>query len=322
MRRTGIVFILFTLVVTGLVGAGVAQVPDEQALATQIAQELIAACPPADPRDPAARDRSAALLAGSPLLRQTFADTLLWGSQRTPGLYRPQESSLTRFNPFVWRKMYLSLWIFPGEFRVEQVEPYTLLHISARFRNELDPGMYPYPFWHSAKKWESWERCMELIFVFEKGKMVAALRSAEQDPTRSHVAREWDGRWRWKVGGKEEPHVSLYRWLLSPKNPQVKALEAAYRALEEGMRGQSCTLCHAPNNPAEMNPLRLLSYPNQALTERHRIIAQLEQNQMPPGGGIARATERKKLIGLARKFAEAADKALAYEGEPMSTAGP
>jgi hypothetical protein len=307
---------LVGIALSGPTAKGLAQGSDDVSLATGFAQELIAACPLADPRDAAARDQSATLLARSPLLRDAFQDPMLWGTQRAAHLYAPQESSLTRFNPFVWRKMYLSLFMFTGDFRVERVEPYTVLRLPCRFRNELDPGVYPYPFWHSPKKWESWERCLELLFIFENGKVIAAYRSAEQDPTRSHVARVWDGKWRWKSrDGAEQPRVALYRWLFSPKNPHVKALDAAYRELEAGMRTQNCTLCHSPNNAVEMNPLRLLNYPNQALTERHRLVEQVEQNLMPPENGIASAAARRRLIALAKRFAQTGDRALAYEGE-------
>jgi hypothetical protein len=323
MKRTSILMATLTVVAACLVGAGIAQSPDEQTLATQVAQELIAACPPADPADPTARDRSAALLGGSALLRQALDDPILWGTQKAPGIMDPEESSLTRFNPFVWRKMYLSLFIFPGEFHVERVEPYTVLYLPCQFRNELDAGEYPYPFWHTPKKWEAWEKCLELRFVFQNGKVIAVMRSAEQDPLRSHVARVWDGKWHWQgKQGEEEPHVSLYQWLLSAKNPHVKRLESAYRALEEGTRAENCFFCHAPNNPVEMNPLRLLSFPNQALEERHRIIVQLEANVMPPGGGIASNAARQRLIALAKEFADAGDKALAYEGEPLPPGQP
>jgi hypothetical protein len=125
----------------GLCLPGTAQAPDEQTLATRFAQELIAASPVADSADAAARDRSVLLLSRSTLVRDAFAETFLWGSQRAPGLYRPEENSLTRFSPLVWRKMYLSLFMFPGEFRVERVEPYivnarerkTLLDLAKRF---------------------------------------------------------------------------------------------------------------------------------------------------------------------------------------------
>jgi hypothetical protein len=322
MRPVSIAFC--TLLMTGTAGlVGVAQAPDEQTLASQFAQELIAACPVADPADATARDRSALLLARSSLVRDAFADTFLWGTQRAPGVIRPEESNLTRFSPLVWRKMYLSLFMFPGEFRVERVEPYTVLRLACRFRNELDPGLYPYPFWHSPAKWQSWEECLELLFLFERGKVVAILRSAEKDPARPHVSRVWDGRWHW--GGardQTEPRVALYRWLFTAGNPHVKALESAYRTLEEGMRGQSCTVCHSPNNAATMNPLRLLNYPNQALAERRTVVEQLEQNLMPPGGGIASAAARRRLLELAKRFAEAGDKALAYEGERVTPVSP
>jgi hypothetical protein len=81
------------------------------------------------------------------------------------------------------------------------------------------------------------------------------------------------------------------------------------------MRAQNCALCHSPNNAVEMNPLRLLNFPNQALTERHRLVEQIEQNQMPPDSGIPSAPARRNLLTLAKQFAQAGDRALGYEGE-------
>jgi mono/diheme cytochrome c family protein len=111
------------------------------------------------------------------------------------------------------------------------------------------------------------------------------------------------------------PYVALYQWLFSPSNPHVARLDAAYRAFEAEARPQNCVLCHSPANPMEMNPLRLLNYPNQALTVRHEIVRLLEQNSMPPPGGIANRAQRKKLIARAKQFAEMGDKALQYEHE-------
>jgi hypothetical protein len=311
--------VLVAVVASALLPMALAQGEDETALATRFAQELIAACPVTDPADPAARDRSALLLSRSTLVRDSLAETFLWGTQQTAGVFRPEASTLTRFSSLVWRKMYLSLFMFPGDFQVERVEEYTVLRLACRFRNALDPGLYPYPFWQSTAKWQSWEQCLELLFVFQEGKVIAVQRSAEKDPVRPHVARVWDSKWIWSgARGQTEPRVALYRWLFTARNPHVKGLENAYRALEGEMRTQQCGVCHSPNNAAGMNPLRLLNYPNQALTERHNVVRQLEQNAMPPGGGIVNARQRKALLDLAKRFSAAGDKALAFEGEVNS----
>jgi hypothetical protein len=289
---------------------------DDVALADQLAQELLAACPIAGPDDEKARDASAGRLTRSIFLRERMSEPFFWGPHRRGGGYDPADSSLTRFNPLVWRRMYLSLLMFEPGYRIEQVGSLTLLHIPVRFRNSLDPGSYPYPFWHSSRKWESWQFTTEILFLLEEGRVLGAYRSEQEDRKRSFVPRRWDGHWQWtSPSGETLPRASLYTYLFSPQNPHVGRLETAYRALEAEARARSCFVCHSPSNSADMNPLRLLNYPNQALTERHAVVQQLEENLMPPNEGIVDEAERQKLLALAQEFAATGDQALDYEGE-------
>jgi hypothetical protein len=318
MKRSLILARLALLVPAVLVASGMAmpQASDEVSLAQRIAQGLIAACPLADPGDERARDQSAEKLTRLTVLRDSLNDPIYWGGHAAGKGYAPEENPLTLFNPFVWRRMYLSLFMFPGPYRIERAAPYIVLHLPYQFRNQLDPGAYPYPFWHSKKKWDSYQLATELILVFEQGKIIAAYRSERQDRTRSYVAHQWDGRWRWiDKNGEEMPYVALYRYLFSSSNPHISRLDAAYRALEAAAREQSCAVCHSPNNATQMNPLRLLNLPNQALTERHNIVTQIEQNTMPLDTGIPDEAVRKKLLELAKDFAAVGDQALDYDGE-------
>jgi hypothetical protein len=211
--------------------------------------------------------------------------------------------------------MYLSLFMFTSGYRIERMGNLTLLHLPCRFRNALDIGAYPYPFWHSQQKWNNYQRAIRVTLVLERGKIIVGYRSDIEDPRRPYVARAWDGRWHWTdPAGREMPYVALYSYLFSVANPHVSRLDAAYRALETEVRQHNCFVCHSPSNPVQMNPLRLLIYPNQALTVRHDIVRRLEQNTMPPGG-IDDGTQRQKLLELARAFAEVGDQALDFEGE-------
>jgi hypothetical protein len=308
--------------VLSLAGMALPATPDDVALAQQIAKGLFAACPLADPGDEKARDDSAEKLGKFTLLRDTLGDPLPWGGHTAGVGFDPTDSQLTLFNPFVWRRMYLSLFMFPGTYRLEKADPYLLLHLPYQFRNQLDMGAYPYPFWHSKKKWDSYQYATELILVFQQGKIVAAYRSDQQDKKRPHVAHDWDGRWQWTdAKGQEQPYVSLYTYLLSPENPYANELDVAYRAFAAAAREQSCSICHSPNNATAMNPLRLLTFPNQSLAMRHNIVAQLAQNLMPRDTGIPDDATRQKLLGLAEQFAAVGDQALKYEGEPLP-AGP
>ncbi len=286
-----------------------------ETIAKNLAEGLAAACPPADPSDARARDLAASKVAQLTLLRDLVSDPILWGSHSAGKSYRPEESSLTAFNSFVWRRMYLPLFMFTGEYKVEKEGDLTLINLASRFRYGLDPGAYPYPFWHAPKKWESYQLATRLILVMQKGKIIAGYRSDTVDPSRPQVSRAWDGRYRWAdAKGREMPYVALYSYLFSAKNPHVRKLDAAYRALEAEARQYNCTFCHSPSNPAQMNPLRLLNLPNQALTIRHQIVTQLEENKMPPPGHVLTSAQRQKLLKLARTFAAQGDRALEYEG--------
>jgi hypothetical protein len=307
---------LLLLVLLAASSIAMPQPSDDASLAQRIAAGLVAACPPADPGDEKARDQSADGLAHFTLLRDSLSDPIYWGGHTAGAGYAPADSQTTLFNPFVWRRMYLSLFMFPGQYRVESSPPYTILHLPYQFRNQLDIGAYPYPFWHSKKKWDSYQLATELLLVFEKDKIIAAYRSEQQDPARPYLPRVWDGQWHWTdAAGREQPYVSLYSYLFSPENPHVTALDAAYRALEAEARQHNCVLCHSPDNVEQMNPLRLLSFPNQALTMRHNIVTQLEQNLMPLGTGIPDESARRNLLALAQTFAAIGDQALEHEGE-------
>jgi hypothetical protein len=290
-----------------------------------LVRELAEACPPADPGDDAARQSCAERLASLPILRDRMDEPFLWGGQKVRGNVSFEDNHVTKFSPYVWRRMYLATFMFTGDHRVEEIGPVTVVHAGVTFRGQLDPGAYPYPFWHSEKKWHAYQVADEIVFIIEGGRIKGALRVADPDAVTEAIAegktaRAWDGNWSWQDGA--EPHVALYRNLFSPTNPHVGELERSYRALEEAMRPYNCAGCHAPHNPTAMNPLELLTYPNQALAARHALVEQLERNRMPPEtadkpAGISDAAERRRLLELARTFAAQAERALEAEGEPI-----
>jgi hypothetical protein len=296
---------------------------DEQ-IARQAGEGIAAACPLAAPGDETARASCAAKLTDLKVLRDNMNEPFYWGGQKAGKGYRLSDSDTTRFNSFVWRRMYLSLFMFTGEVRTEVVGEAVVLHLPFRFRNELDPGSYPYPFWHSKNKWDSWQLAPELIIVMENGKFTGALRSSDRTDAAErqmhYVNRTWNGQWTWKEGGQDMPYVTLYRYLFSPNNPHVENLDKAYRALESEMRSSSCLICHAPDNMAKVSTLEFFNYPNQALYSRQSIVMHLEENTMPPKNDFGLAmglddTDRQDLLKLAKAFEKAGNDALAFEGE-------
>ena len=290
-----------------------------QALASALGDVLSRLCPPDALEDPAARTRCADALTQDATLRGSMQQAYLrWGAQSPGAGLNLGASNTTLFDPLVWRRLYLSTFAFPGGSRVEQVGERFVARVPVVFRNALDAGEYPYPFWHSQPKWQSYERTQELLIFVEREAVVAVLRSEVQDPARSHVAREWDGRWQWNSARGEEPRVALFGYLFSAGNPHVAPLEVAFRTFSEKQRVAACTTCHNPSNPSKINPLEFFNYPNQALTGRHDLVAVLAKNRMPPSvegaePGIADPRYRGELLGLARDFAALGDRALAWE---------
>jgi hypothetical protein len=292
------------------------------ALQVRIAHALAQASPPADPKDAAARDAAAERLVHVRELLEATGERILWGGFEAAKGFDLDTYRLTEFSPVVWTKLYLSTFMFPGEYEVRREGKYTVLQMAAQFRAGLDPGDYPYPFWHTPQKWQAYVGTRALLMVFENDVVVAAFRDAPPGAGAGvAAAKPWDGQWQWTdATGRAQPHVTLYSYLLSSDNPQRTSLDRAYRKLEAAFRGQNCMGCHAPDNVAKASPLLLLNYPNQALAGRHALVEVLRQNKMPPAdpetgldAGITDESARQELLRLAEDFEREADAALAHE---------
>jgi hypothetical protein len=313
------------LVLGAALGCNASEEMSQEELAMEIGRGITAACPLASPVDEQARLICAAKLTDFGLLRDTMHEPFMWGGQKAGKGYRLSDSDTTRFNALVWRRMYLSLFMFTGEVTLESSGDFTVIHLPYRFRNQLDAGSYPYPLWHSKAKWDTWQLSPELVLVMENRKLTGALRSNlrpdEEERRKTYVDRTWSGQWRWSEDGQEMPYVTLYRFLFSANNPHVTALDTAYRALESEMRSSSCLVCHSPDNFAKTSALEFFNYPNQALMSRNSIVMHLEKNSMPPKNeygfavGLTDEAERVELLRLAKEFQRVGDAALGFEGE-------
>jgi hypothetical protein len=294
----------------------------DQGLATAIANGLVAACPAgADPGDEKARNSCADKLTKLAVLRDAMREPFIWGGQ-VPGKGYALDTKTNKFNARVWRRMYLSTFMFGSNYSIEQVDDTTVLHVPISFRGAMGTGAYPYPFWHSEKKWNAYNYATTIHFIIQNGAVIGALRGTEQDTKRPRVAHDWDGLWQWKQDGVQMPYVSFYDYLLSKANPYTHQLNDAYRALELRMRQNACQACHAPDDQGHSDQLEFFVLPNQALTGRHDLVAQLDSNNMPPEdntlhlpAGIADPSERVVLLELARNFERIGDQALGWEGE-------
>ncbi|MEH2311784.1 MAG: hypothetical protein V7K35_10360 [Nostoc sp.] len=140
-------------------------------LAKKLGKEIIAACPiVTDVKNLAAYDSCAQKLSQLKTLRDTMNAPFLWGAQSKVGNYNIKDSQTTEFDPFVWRRIYLATFMFKGEPQIEQVNNLTIIHLPTQFRNQFNIGAYPYPFWHSSKKWNSYQQSTELLLVSRTGK--------------------------------------------------------------------------------------------------------------------------------------------------------
>lgn len=295
--------------------------------ARALAAELARACPPAAKNDLKARDEAAVRLKESSVFERFSAPKVTWGQHKGVS-YNPAKNNTTELSSLVWRTLYLSLYTFSGEHEIVTEDSYTVLRMKAEFRNDLGDGAYPYPFWHKPAKWDAYQKAVYVDFVFEKGSMIGAYRGKEMDASRPVTKRTFDGHWEWQDNsGKAQPFAALYDYLLSPNNPHKADLDASYRAFAMEARKTSCMECHSPDNTSNMEKLSILNLPGQALTHRHDIISELEQNAMPPknkehAAGIPDKAQRETMLKLAKAFAENGDKALKFETEKRAAVLP
>jgi hypothetical protein len=212
-----------------------------QQLVRQLAQELSAVCPLADPADQTAlEDCRRALFSGS-LLRRSQDNILLWGRPHPKPGESLKNTTLTQFAPEAWTGLYAPLFMFDGTWRLDYDEGERLYRASlgALFRNALDPGQYPYPFWHDAKKWNDYQSANTLILWIapQSGNIVVGqfTNNSQRDPSlkSAPVARPpFDGQWMWTdATGTDQPAPALFRGLFSEENPYLTELEPAYRNL-------------------------------------------------------------------------------------------
>ncbi len=322
MRQFPVILAALCLVV-GTCAFGADDTSD-MALIESVASNLATCAPLAKADDLAAYNTASRKLADSHVLQGVCDETILWGGYNAGKPLNPDNHMLTEFDPRVWRAEYLAGFMFTGKHTVEKKDGYTVLFMDCAYRNKLDAGDYPYPFWHSKKKWDSYQRTTNLMFLFEKGHLTASYRSPEQDASRPLVEKTFDGNWHWSEKDQTQPAVSLYTRIFSKDNPHAKDLETAYRNLESAARQNNCMSCHSPDNAAHAKKLVLLTFPNQALNARLTIVNELQSNLMPPKNkdtglsGVADEKEKQKLVELAKTFAELGDKALAFERKRVS----
>ena len=281
-------------------------------------------CPVAGTDSQEAFDHCRKALFASKDIEELFAPRVTWGGfDDTLPAWRQKN---TTFDSKLWTSLYLPLMMFDGEYELKHdgISYWSHLHARAAFRGRLQPGQFPYPFWHAPAKWAAYDKMNELVFRFDPvtSKIVAIFRI--QNPERGPLVAEsvtphvFDGKWMWKDSdGKLQPAATLYDGLFDRNNPFKLAMDSAYKNFATELRDQSCLSCHTPTNPQKMSTLILLQTPAHAAGEIKRLIAAVEAGEMPieewgsaaPLGAQAKAA----FLAKARAFEEASSRAFDWE---------
>ena len=283
---------------------------DLEKLAAAMAKQLSTLCPTA-PRD----DVAAHVKCTDGLRDATFIpfarDGLLFGGEQ-PNL-RLSKWQLTHFRPSIFQLMYMSLFSYDGHWSVtDGPEHVKVIHIEAYFRNAMPPGEFPYPFWHSAAKWNGYESANELKFYIDhNGNVFIVTRSAGGSEanrgTYAHVTPPaFDGNWQWRdANGQLQPHASLFSNRYSAGNPYLAPLDKAYRTFAMEARKGTCLDCHTPENKANMDHLVLLQTPVHASGEIDRVLKEVKNEEMPEDDlGLRKAIDPKLRLAILRTGTE------------------
>jgi hypothetical protein len=286
------------LLLTAFLAADAAEIDDDlpdladqiAQMASEVALELQQICPPASPSDQAAFDRCRRSLFGDSALRRSLAPRLLWGRRNQDAGAALKDTNLTRFAPDVIAGLYLSLFMYSGEYSTEYVERERLylIRLRAGFRNLLPPGQFPYPFWHDEAKWGVYQAANSvLLWVNPKTAKIVIGQFTERGSDGPVVSTQpiwpkFDGNWMWMDNeGRVQPRVTLFDGLFRQDNPYLPKLDFTYRTLALRMRDAQCDKCHAPNNPLPMRRLVLMHTPAHAAGEIDRLMTAVREDRMP-----------------------------------------
>src|SRR3954454_24957527 len=207
-------------------------------MASEVALELQQICPPTSASDQVAFDRCRRSLFGDSALRRSLAPRLLWGRRNQDAGEALKNTNLTQFAPDVIAGLYLSLFMYSGEYSTEYVgrERLYLVRLRAGFRNLLPPGQFPYPFWHQEAKWGVYQAANSvLLWVNPKTAKIVIGQFTERGDGSPLVSTQpirpkFDGSWMWMdKEGRIQPRVTLFDGLFRQNNPYLPKLDFTYR---------------------------------------------------------------------------------------------
>jgi hypothetical protein len=256
----------------------------------KITLQLKTLCPMADPASQSAFDQCRQGLFRESYLKQAMGPVVSWGRQKDANLPL-KETNLTQFVPDILSGLYIPLFMFNGKYKLvyNEREKLYLATLGVGFRNRLQPGQFPYPFWHETNKWDMYENAQSLYLWIDPqhGLIRFAQFSKAGDPVEGHVVDKanppaFNGQWVWKdAQGKTQPAVTLFDGLYSEQNPYKQGLDKSYREFATSLRESQCLNCHVPNNPDKMKRLVLLQSPAHASGEIHRVLKSVRDKKMP-----------------------------------------
>jgi hypothetical protein len=290
--------------------------------AAALVASLAQACPMTAPHDAAAHEACRSHIGkGADAAMREYA--FLWGGDQ-PGVPL-KEKNTTVFRGDLFQDLYLSLYMFTGKYKVSTAKDGTrVVTVQAYFRNGLPAGNYPYPFWHSDKKWSAYEKSNEVRFYFgDDGRIRFAGRSdAGSEKERGRYAHvqppAFAGNWMWTdAQGARQPAVSLFSANYSADNPHVAALDSAYRKFALTLRDADCVGCHAPDGHKKMHTLTLFQTPMHAASNIDLVLREVRANKMPLDDyndpKKLKADLRNDLLGTGDAFQAVLKKADAWE---------
>ncbi|MEI7714090.1 MAG: hypothetical protein WCI94_21830 [Rhodospirillales bacterium] len=190
--------------------------PAIEELAANLAGELARVCPQAPYGDTGAFKACSSALSQATFL--PFTSDILWGGDQAS--QKIKKKHLTHFAPKVFQSMYLPLMTFTGKWTIahDDRENLDVIKLESYFRNQLPAGEYPYPFWHSAAKWNAYEVMNQVSFYLnDKGQIFVVTRgdggsndAKGQYARVNHEPLPKDP-WMWTdEKGQQQPEVTLF----------------------------------------------------------------------------------------------------------------
>lgn len=283
--------------------------------AERIARDLVVVCPDASLNNESARDACADGIARSAVLFDYMDGLIRWGRIDSDASFDPQANDeLTKLGSLTARRAYLSMFQFQDEGTIEQIDDATIiLRMPVTFRNAMELGAYPEPFWWDANVWDAYQQTTEIVFTFIDERIVAIYMSGRDPERASRDPGPLVTDWTWVDDhGVTQPYAAQFSYLFSSDNPYAAELEETADGFFYAMRSADCTSCHVPSNPGNLRHVGLLNYPNQTLGLRERLVYVFEERTMPPAMPLEDHVN-EDLLRRAIGFDIIADLAIAYE---------